>query len=121
MLDKSRKPTEETRVPKQNAVVAVYASHVEAEKAPEKLQIGGIDMRALSIVGKGYLPGNRLKGIDRWICLPCHSRDWATARSVTSGFGDCSGIGTVVVGSLSAFIRQGGLSIGFPVRAALHK
>jgi len=29
----------------QNAVVAIYASHVEAEEALEELQSGGIDMK----------------------------------------------------------------------------
>src|SRR5580700_6831784 len=38
----------------QNAVVAIYASHVEAEEALEELQSGGIDMKTLSIVGKDY-------------------------------------------------------------------
>ena len=36
----------------QNAVVAIYASHVEAEEALEELQSGGIDMKTLSIVGR---------------------------------------------------------------------
>ena len=55
----------------QNAVVAIYASHVEAEEALEELQIGGIDMRTLSIVGKDthtdehavgyYNAGDRMK------------------------------------------------------------
>jgi hypothetical protein len=40
------------KVPEQNAVVAVYASHVEAEVAVKELQHAGVDMRTLSIVGK---------------------------------------------------------------------
>lgn len=36
-----------------NAVVATYGTHVEAEEAVKKLQRAGIDMHALSIVGKG--------------------------------------------------------------------
>ena len=57
----------------QNAVVAIYASHVEAEEALEELQSGGIDMKTLSIVGKDthtdehavgyYNSGDRMK---RW-------------------------------------------------------
>jgi len=35
-----------------NSVVAIYLSHVEAEEAVKQLQRGGIDMKALSIVGK---------------------------------------------------------------------
>jgi len=55
----------------QNAVVAVYATHVEAEGAVKELQRAGIDMRTLSIVGKDshtdehvvgyYNTGDRMK------------------------------------------------------------
>ncbi|MGB3940294.1 MAG: general stress protein [Candidatus Manganitrophaceae bacterium] len=37
-----------------NAVVAVYDSHEEAEKAIHKLKKSGFDMKTLSIVGKDY-------------------------------------------------------------------
>src|SRR5271156_5959350 len=37
-----------------NSVVAVYATHTEADHAVKELQRGGIDMHNLSIVGKGY-------------------------------------------------------------------
>jgi hypothetical protein len=55
----------------QNAVVAIYGTHLEAEEAVKKLQRGGIDMHALSIVGKDthtdehavgyYNTGDRMK------------------------------------------------------------
>jgi hypothetical protein len=55
----------------QNAVVAVYGTHVEAEEAVKKLQRGGIDMHSLSIIGKDthteehpvgyYNTGDRMK------------------------------------------------------------
>ena len=55
----------------QNAVVAIYATHVEAEEAVKKLQRGGIDMHSLSIIGRGthtdehpvgyYNTGDRMK------------------------------------------------------------
>jgi len=55
----------------QNAVVAVYTSHVEAEEAVKELQRSGVDMRTLSIVGKDthtdehvvgyYNTGDRMK------------------------------------------------------------
>jgi len=55
----------------QNAVVAVYATHTEAEDAVKELQRSGIDMRTLSIVGKDshadeqvvgyYNTGDRMK------------------------------------------------------------
>ena len=55
----------------QNAVVAVYATHVEAEGAVKELQRAGVDMHTLSIVGKDshtdehvvgyYNTGDRMK------------------------------------------------------------
>jgi len=38
----------------QNSVVAVYRTHIEADQAVKELQRGGVDMKKLSIVGKGY-------------------------------------------------------------------
>ena len=55
----------------QNAVVAVYGTHAEAEEAVKMLQRAGIDMRTLSIVGRDthteehpvgyYNAGDRMK------------------------------------------------------------
>jgi precorrin-3B methylase len=42
----------------QNAVVAVYGTHTEAEEAVKELQRAGIDMHTLSIVGKDTTPMN---------------------------------------------------------------
>src|SRR5271165_3465449 len=39
---------------KDDAIVAVYNSHEEAEEAVAQLQRGGFDMKKLSIVGKDY-------------------------------------------------------------------
>lgn len=39
---------------KENAVVAVYNTHTEAEAAIKELQKSGIDMKKLSILGKDY-------------------------------------------------------------------
>jgi hypothetical protein len=39
---------------KPNSVVAVYSSHTEADQAVKELQSGGVDLRKISIVGKGY-------------------------------------------------------------------
>jgi hypothetical protein len=39
---------------KENATVAVYKTHTEAEAAIRKLQKSGIDMKKLSILGKDY-------------------------------------------------------------------
>jgi hypothetical protein len=39
---------------KTNSVVAVFGSHVQAEKAIRELQNDGFNMKQLSIVGKDY-------------------------------------------------------------------
>jgi len=38
---------------KENSVVAIFQTHTEADDAVEGLQRGGVDMRKLSIIGKG--------------------------------------------------------------------
>jgi hypothetical protein len=38
----------------ENAVVAIYNSHPEAEEAVKELKKAGFDLKKLSIVGKGY-------------------------------------------------------------------
>jgi hypothetical protein len=37
-----------------NSVIALFDQHTQAEKAVQELQQAGFDMKALSIVGKGY-------------------------------------------------------------------
>ena len=39
---------------KENAAIAVYDNHIQAEAAIKELQKSGIDMKKLSIVGKDY-------------------------------------------------------------------
>ena len=39
---------------KNNSVVAIYKSHIEAEAAVKELQQSGLDMKKLSIVGRDY-------------------------------------------------------------------
>jgi hypothetical protein len=55
----------------QNAVVAIYATHIDAEKGVKELQRAGVDMRTLSIIGRNthtdehvtgyYNTGDRMK------------------------------------------------------------
>lgn len=45
---------ETSKAAEKNAVVAVYGTHEEAEKAVRELQRSGFDMHKLSIVGKDY-------------------------------------------------------------------
>jgi len=47
---------------KDNAVVAIYASHVEAEAAVKELQNSGFDMKKLSIVGREYQTDEHVVG-----------------------------------------------------------
>jgi hypothetical protein len=46
----------------ENSVVAVYHTHTEADQAVKELQHGGVDMRKLSIVGKGYHTDEQVVG-----------------------------------------------------------
>src|ERR1019366_2793562 len=46
----------------ENSVVAVYPTHAEADLAVKELQRGGVDMRKLSIVGKGYHTDEQVVG-----------------------------------------------------------
>jgi hypothetical protein len=124
-------------MPEQSAVVAIYGTHVEAEEAVKKLQRGGIDMHALSIVGKGthtdehvvgyYNAGDRMKYWGKtgafwgglWGML------FGAAFFVIPGIGPLLVAGplvawivgalegAVVVGGLSA-VGAGLLSIGIP-------
>jgi hypothetical protein len=45
-----------------NAIVATYTSHTEAEKAVKELQQSGFDMKKLSIVGRDYQTDERVVG-----------------------------------------------------------
>jgi uncharacterized membrane protein len=61
---------------KEDAIVAVYNNHAEAENAVQQLQRGGFDMKKLSIVGKDYHTeehvvgyynaGDRMKSWGKW-------------------------------------------------------
>jgi len=47
---------------KNNAVVAIYASHIEAEQAVKELQHAAFDMKKLSIVGRDYQTDEHVVG-----------------------------------------------------------
>jgi hypothetical protein len=47
---------------KDNAVVAIYKSHTEAEAAVKELQKSGFDMKKLSIVGRDYHTDEQVVG-----------------------------------------------------------
>jgi len=46
----------------ENSIVAVYRQHDEADRAVKELQRGGVDMRKLSVVGKGYHTDEQVVG-----------------------------------------------------------
>jgi hypothetical protein len=46
----------------ENSVVAVYHTHIDADRAVKELQRGGVDMHKLSIVGKGYHTDEQVVG-----------------------------------------------------------
>ena len=46
----------------ENSVVAVYQTHTDADRAVKELQRGGVDMKKLSIVGKGYHTEDKVTG-----------------------------------------------------------
>src|ERR1700727_1313346 len=46
----------------ESSVVAVYQTHTEADRAVKDLQSDGVDMRKLSIVGKGYHTDEQVVG-----------------------------------------------------------
>ena len=45
-----------------NAVIAIFADHEAAETAVKKLAAAGIDMKNLSVVGKGYHTDEKVVG-----------------------------------------------------------
>ncbi|MGA2741069.1 MAG: general stress protein [Bryobacteraceae bacterium] len=108
-----------------NAVVAVYATHIEAEEAVKELQHAGIDMRTLSIVGKDshtdehvvgyYNTGDRMKYWGKtgafwggfWGLL------FGSAFFAIPGLGPILVAGPVIawiVGALEGAVAVGGLS-----------
>ena len=108
-----------------NAVVAVYGTHTEAEKAVKELQRAGVDMRSLSIVGKDshtdehvvgyYNAGDRMKYWGKtgafwggfWGLL------FGSAFFAIPGIGPVLVAGPVVawiVGALEGAVAVGGLS-----------
>jgi hypothetical protein len=112
-------------MPEQDAVVAVYSTHFEAEEAVKKLQRGGIDMHALSIIGREthleehavgyYNTGDRMKYWGKtgafwgglWGML------FGSAFFVIPGIGPLLVAGPLVawiVGALEGAVAVGGLS-----------
>lgn len=108
-----------------DAVVAVYASHTEAEAAVKELQRAGIDMHALSIVGRDTHTDERVVGYynagDRMKYWGKTGAFWGGLWGMLLGsaFFAIPGIGPVlvagplvawIVGALEGAVAVGGLS-----------
>jgi uncharacterized membrane protein len=93
-----------------NNVVAVYGTHLEAEKALHAFQNSGFDMKKLSIVGKDYHSEEHVIGFynagDRM-------KFWGKRGAFWGGFGHIMVLGPLagwIVGALGEAAVVGGLS-----------
>src|SRR5271166_7072105 len=109
----------------ENAVVAVYNSHVQAEEAVDQLKRAGFDMTKLSIVGKDYHTEEHVVGYfnagDRMKYWGKMGAFWGgiwgmlfgSAFFMIPGFGPLLVAGPLVawiVGALEGAVVVGGLS-----------
>src|SRR5271154_2742063 len=110
---------------KEDSVVAVYQTHTEADRAVQDLQRDGVDMRKLSIVGKGYHTDEQVVG---YYNTGDRMKYWGKAGAFWGGFwgllfgsafftipglGPILAAGPVVawiVGALESAVVVGGLS-----------
>ena len=108
-----------------SAVVAIYDTHVEAEKAIRELQHSGFDMKQLSIVGKDY---QTEEGVLGYYTMGDRMQSWGKMGAFWGGlwgmmFGSAffliPGIGPLlaagplvawIVGALEGAVVVGGLS-----------
>jgi uncharacterized membrane protein len=110
---------------KNNAVVAIYKSHMEAEAAVKELQQSGFDMKKLSIVGRDYHTDENVVGYynagDRMKCWGKTGAFWGgiwgllfgSAFFLIPGVGPMLMAGPIVgwiVGALEGAVVVGGLS-----------
>jgi hypothetical protein len=132
---------------KQNAVVALFDQHTEAEKAVKELQKSGLDMKKLSIVGKGYHTDEDVVGYyttgDRMMYWGKNGAFWGgiwggmwgalfgSALFLIPGVGPLLAAGPVVawiVGAIEGAVVVGGVSavgaglysIGIPKKSVLQ-
>ena len=109
----------------ENSVVAVFSKHSQAEDAVKQLQKAGFDMKALSIVGKGYHTEENVVGYynagDRMLYWGTQGAFWGGFWGLLfgSGFFLIPGIGPVlvagpmvaaIVGALESAAVVGGFS-----------
>ncbi|HEY4359967.1 MAG TPA: general stress protein [Bryobacteraceae bacterium] len=99
---------------KQNAVVAIYRTHTDAEEAVKGLQRSGFNLKQLSIVGKDYQTEEQVVGYyntgDRMKCWGKRGAFWGGFWGLLLGsaFFAIPGIGPVLVaGPVVAWIIAG--------------
>jgi hypothetical protein len=110
----------------ENAVVAIYKSHAEAEAAVKELQQSGFDMKKLSIVGRDYHTDEQVVGYynagDRMKYWGKLGAFWGGVWGLLlgSGFFWIPGLGpllvagplvTWILGALQGAVVVGGLSV----------
>lgn len=110
---------------KENAMVAIYNNHEEAEEAIKKLQKNGYDMKNLSIVGKDYHTDENVVGFynmgDRMTQWGANGAFWGSIWGMLLGsaFFIIPGVGplviagsfvSVLVGALEGAVILGGVS-----------
>jgi hypothetical protein len=110
---------------KNNAVVAIYKSHAEAETAVKELQRSGFNMKKLSIVGRDYHTDENVVGYynagDRMKCWGAAGAFWGGIWGLLFGsaFFFVPGLGPLlvagplvgwIVGALEGAVVVGGLS-----------
>jgi hypothetical protein len=97
-----------------NTVVAVYDTHINAERAVKKLADGNIPMKEISIIGKGYHTDEKVIGFyntgDRMKFWGKYGAFWGGLWGILAGglFLAVPVIGSVVVlGSFAAMVLSG--------------
>jgi len=97
-----------------NAVVAVYDTHTNAERAVKKLADGNIPMKEISIIGKGYHTDEKVVGFyntgDRMKFWGKYGAFWGALWGILASglFMTLPVIGAVVVlGSFAAMVLSG--------------
>jgi hypothetical protein len=109
----------------ENSVVGVYPTHAEADQAVKELQRGGVNMRTLSVVGRGYHTDEQVVG---YYNIGDRMKYWGKAGTFWGGFWGLlfgsaffmiPGLGPIlvagpmvawIVGALESAVVIGGLS-----------
>jgi hypothetical protein len=71
---------------KQNAIVATFNAHTEAEDAVKEIQKAGFEMKKLSIVGKDYHSDEHVVG---YYNMGDRAKSWGKYGAFWGGYGDC--------------------------------